>query len=211
MPFVPVLNTALVEVRVLANGQKCENTLWFERATAYDEAVLTGLAEAVADWWVTECAPTISSGVQLVEVVATDQTTATGLQVSFAPVSPTFGGSTANIMPNNVTMAVSFRTALRGRSFRGRNYVVGFTEDQVAGNSFVATLDATWQANYAALIAVADGAGTAWVVASRFSGVDPVTGAPIPRAAGVTTPITNVVVVDSFVDSARRRLTGRGQ
>ena len=211
MPFVPVLNTALVEVRVLANGQKCENTLWFERNTPFDAEVLAGLAEAVADWWVAECAPTISSGVQLVEVVATDQSTATGLQVSFAFPDPTFGDSTPNIMPNNVTMAVSFRTALRGRSFRGRNYIIGFTEDQVAGNSFVAGIDAIWVGNYQALIAVGDGAGTAWVVASRFSGVDPDTGQPIPRVAGVTTPITNVVVVDSFVDSARRRLTGRGQ
>jgi hypothetical protein len=29
--------------------------------------------------------------------------------------------------------------------------------------------------------------------------------------AGVTTPITSVLVVDPFVDSARRRLTGRGR
>jgi len=47
-------------------------------------------------------------------------------------------------------------------------------------------------------------------VASRFSGVDG-DGKPIPRTAGVVTPISNVIVVDRVLDSQRRRLPGRGQ
>ena len=49
-----------------------------------------------------------------------------------------------------------------------------------------------------------------WVIVSRYSGVDG-DGRPVPRVAGVTTPVTNVVAVDGTVDSMRRRLPGRGR
>lgn len=210
MPFVPVANTALVEVRVTANGQQCENTTWWEFPAPPVPADLISLGNALEAWWNAFPAPLTSSNVQLREILLTSQHDATAPQVSITPGIATFGTSTANIVPNNVTMSVSFRTALRGRSFRGRNYIVGITEDQIAGNSFVAAFTPLWQAVYEELLTVAASEGVTWVVASRFSGVNPGTGAPIPRAAGVTTPITTVLVVDDFVDSARRRLTGRG-
>jgi hypothetical protein len=210
MPFIPVANTALTELRFTANGQQVENTLWFEHATDPSVADLEGLTAAVFDWWVANIKPLQSSNVQLREVSAISMTTASSPQDAFSPPIAEFGGNTPNIEPGNVTMSISFRTGLRGRSFRGRNYAIGLTEDQVAGNNFVAGLASTWQAAYFALIAAAADAGWQWVVASRFSGVDPVTGDPIPRAAGVTTPIVSVIVVDDNVDSQRRRLTGRG-
>jgi hypothetical protein len=211
MPFVPVANTALVEFRMTANGQKVENTIWAEFPSPPAAADLTSLINACESWWVAEYATNVSSGVQLREISATSMDSATAPQVSLAPVSPTFGASTANIVPGNVTLTVSFRTALRGRSFRGRNYIVGLTEDQIAGNQAVAGITSLWAGHYTALIAAIAGAGFEWVVVSRFSGVDPVTHDPIPRAAGITTPVISVVVVDDNLDSQRRRLTGRGQ
>jgi hypothetical protein len=112
--------------------------------------------------------------------------------------------------PANVSLAVSFRTAGRGRSSRGRNYFVGFVDDQVTGN-VVNNSDAVDIRNaYAALIAAAATANVSWVVVSRFSGVD-ADGKPIPRAAGVTSLINAVSLVDNDVDSQRRRLNGRGR
>src|SRR5437867_4645829 len=210
MPFVPVVNTALVEVRVIVNGQKCESTLWMEHATAIDATALGAIGIAVRDWYIAGPMTIQTSALQLIEVVSTDMTTATGLQDVSVPSSPTFGGSTANAVPNNVTMSISFRTGTRGRSFRGRNYVLGMTEDQIAGNQVVAGLSALWVGHYEDLIGVAADAGWTWVVASRFSGVDPTTGEPIPRSTGITTPVTTVLAVDDNIDSARRRLTGRG-
>jgi hypothetical protein len=210
MPFVPVANTALAEIRVTANGQQCENTLWFEGITDPTVADLIALGGALQSWWTTSVAPLTSSDVQLREILCTSQTTVSSPQFSTVPATPEFGTSTANIVPNNVTMSVSFRTALRGRSFRGRNYIIGLTEDQVAGNSFVAGVTALWQSAYEDIFEAVVGIDFAWVVVSRFSGVNPSTGQPIPRAAGVTTAVGTVLVVDGFVDSARRRLTGRG-
>jgi hypothetical protein len=63
---------------------------------------------------------------------------------------------------------------------------------------------------YSLLLDFGQDIGASWVVVSRFSGVD-ANGDPIPRAAGVTTPITSVLVVDNIVDSQRRRLPGRGR
>lgn len=209
MPFIPVANTALIEIRMTQNGQQVENTLWMEHATDPTAAEIDTICIAVRDWWSTNLAPIVSSNVELREVVGTSMTSASSPVGNAVPGSPLFGGSTANIVPGNVTMAISFRTGLRGRSFRGRNYAVGITEDQIAGNQFVAGLTALWQAAYDQLLLDSAGAGWEWVVASRFSGVD-VNGDPIPRAAGVTTPVTSIVVVDNNVDSQRRRLTGRG-
>jgi hypothetical protein len=210
MPFIPVANTALTELRFTSNGQQVENTLWFEHATDPTGEDLEGLNAAVFDWWAANIQALQSSAVQLREVTSTSQTSAMSSFDTFTPPVAEFGGAGANNEPGNVTMSISFRTALRGRSARGRNYAIGLTEDQVAGNSFVTGLTALWQAAYFELIDAAAAAGWQWVVASRFSGVDPDTGDPIPRAAGVTTPITAVVVVDDNVDSQRRRLTGRG-
>jgi len=210
MPFVPVANTCLVETRMTLDSQQVENTLWVEFPTAPSSADMLTLANDIDSWWEAEYAPLVSDGVQLREVVVTDMTTASSGQVSVAPATPAFGTQTSPDLPSNASLTVSFRTALRGRSFRGRNYLVGLTEDTNTGNivngAFIALVIDAYE-----LLLSGGGALTAgeWVVASRFSGVD-ANGDPIPRAAGVTTPIISVVVVDNVIDSQRRRLPGRG-
>lgn len=211
MPFVPVENTALVEIRMLSQGQQVENTLWFELATEIDSVSLGALLDAVHLWWSSDIAPLTSSRVEVTEYVGTDQTTATAIQVSLPGDVTDVGGNTPNAMPLGTTFVVSFRTNLRGRSFRGRNYVVGLTEDQVDGNSLEAGVGELWRAAYENLIGVAAGVDWSWVVASRFSGVSGSPPTPTPRVAGLTTPVTSVVVVDDFIDSQRRRLSGRGR
>jgi hypothetical protein len=193
-----------------ANAQSVENTIWARFLDPYTATEMALLGDNMILWWGDEYAPLVSAAVQLREVVVTDMNSATGPQTTSVPPAPLTGGSTANIVPGNVTLSVSFRTANRGRSFRGRNYVVGLTEDMVAGNDFVAGITASWQAAYEALIPAIAASDAEWVIASRFSGVNPTTGEPIPRTTGIATPVTSVIVVDNFVDSARRRLTTRG-
>jgi hypothetical protein len=211
MPFVPVENTALVETRMLYDNQKVENTLWVLNDTAWDGASLVELATEVKSWWDASYAGLVTTGVTLREVVCTDMTTDTGAvgSVSGAGSVGTVGGTK---MPSNVSLAVSFRTASRGRSFRGRNYLVGLSNSQIeqpntAASDYIEAVIAAYNDFMSAI----DTAGWTWVVASRFSGVDPDTKQPIPREAGVTTPIVTVVVTDTAIDSQRRRLPGRGQ
>jgi len=211
MPFVPVDRTALVELRFEAQGQQIENTLWFKGDDPIDPSSLTDIANAVHDWWFDNIRMLQSVNVVLRETVATDQTVDSGPQVAIAGDVLDVGGNTPNIYALGSTFVVSFRTLKRGRSFRGRNYVIGLTEDNVDGNSLVDGVSELWRVAYVQLITAATDVGFTWVVASRFHGVSGTPPRPTPRPAGVVTPITSVVVVDQFIDSQRRRLSGRGR
>jgi hypothetical protein len=211
MPFVPVENVALVELRMEYDGQQVENTLYFAFPGAIDGTMLTDLCTEMKGWWAASYASVITDQVTLREVVATDLTTATSGQSSVSG-----GGETGDFlavgMPGNVSLSVSFRTDFRGRSFRGRNFLVGIPISQVEDISqVIAGYETGVLAAYNAVFASATAQGVVWSVVSRFSGVDPVTHAPIPRVAGVPTPITSVILVDRTLDGMRQRLPGRGR
>lgn len=204
MAFIPVTNVAMVEIRMNWDGQHVENTLYFLGGGAWNTTQLGTLAFDIRTWWDASIAPEISNTVELSEVYVTDLTSATS-PTAQAAGGPSFAGGLTNpSLPNSVSLAVSFRTAGRGRSSRGRNYVVGLTESQVVGNEVVGTaVDALIDA-YEVLLGLALPNTAEWVVVSRFTN-------NAPRASGVTAPVTDVVVVDPVVDSMRRRLPGRGQ
>lgn len=211
MAFVPVPNTALVEIRMTQDVQEVENTLYFEFDAPPDSTVLGALGEAILNWWTTNLAALLWSGLNVREIVCTDLTTATGPQVATVPETATHGTGGGQGLPNNASLSISFRTGFRGRSFRGRNYIIGLLESQTNSPNEVeqATVDA-FVAAYTALLPVAEALSATWVVASRFSGVDG-DHKPIPRTTGLTTPILSVVAADNIIDSQRRRLPGRGK
>lgn len=212
MPFVPVPNAVECELRMLLDGQQIENTLYFYAPGGITLANLQVLTNDLSSWWLTNCAPLLPLDVSLIEIVATDLTTNTGLQYSNALSTPVPGGLGQPALPNNVTLAVSFRTAIRGRSYRGRNYIPCLTENQVQNNTVNADVVDDWRDAYAAILTtVADPSSDfVWVVVSRYLGVDS-NGKPIPRTVGNAEPIITVVVVDPTIDSQRRRLPGRGR
>lgn len=210
MAFIPVPNTVLVELRMLADSQQVENTLWFEFDAPPTLGEMEDLADALLEWWNTYPAELMWSGVSLREIVVTDMTTNTGPQFTLPAPGSTNGQLSVTPLPTGVSLTISFRTVQRGRSFRGRNYIVGLVEDQMLGANEVLEATATsWAAAYTALLVVAADVSCRWVVVSRFSGVDS-DGKPVPRVTGVTTEILSVVIVDNIVDSQRRRLPTRG-
>lgn len=211
MPFVPVENTALVECRMHYDNQKVENTLWVENESAWDGDSLAELATEVKDWWVASYSTICSNTVALNEVVCTDMTSETGAQASLAGAGAA-GGVGSGSLPGGTAFTVSFRTALRGRSFRGRNYIVGIPQDFRSGISGVDVdyVEAVINA-YNDFKSAISTAGWTWVVVSRFSGIGGTPPKPLPRTAGVTTPVASVICTDAVLDSQRRRLPGRGQ
>lgn len=210
MAFIPVPATVEVELRYTYLGQKCENTLWFLATDPFGAAEMTQLGETVIDWWVANLAPITNLGVSLREVVVTDMSTATGPQVTVTTDLPQEGDVNEEALPSSTSLVASFRTGNRGRSFRGRNYFIGLSRTQYGGNQVFEAFADALVAAYEALLTAVEGIPWVWVVASRFSGVNPTTGRPIPRVAGITTLITTVVVTDLDIDNQRRRLTGRG-
>lgn len=210
MPFVPVTNTVLAELRYDYLNQQVENTLWFLGDDAPDVSSMTALGVALVDWWSSGIQQLQNVAVALREVVITDMTSDTGPQVTHVGPLPLNGEVAEEPLPMNDTLAISFRTGNRGRSFRGRNYFVGMSRTQYVGNEATGAFINAYTTAYEGLLGGAATPAWTWVVASRFSGIDGVTGKPIPRVSGIATPILTVTVADSIMDSQRRRLPGRG-
>lgn len=206
MASVLVPGTVECEVLMLLDGEGIENTLYFNHTGAWSVTEETDLANDMITWWGTHFSPPMSNQLVLHAVRVTDLTSLTGAQVEIAPGSSFVGGQPTEPMSNNVAPAISFHTASRGRSFRGRNFISGIPIDAVNSNSVITSWEAAMTAAYMQLLVVATANGAEWVVVSRFSGVDPVTHKPIPRATGISTPVVSAVFTDSVVDSQRRRL-----
>lgn len=204
MAFIPVHHVLQVDVVYLWDDQKVENTLYFLGEPPILASDMTSFAGLIYNWWTTHMKPLQANTVQLVEIGVRLLTTAISPAITYVPISPSFGTAGGASLPNNASLCVSFRTDLRGRSYRGRNYFIGLTEAQVTNNEVGTSVADDIQDAYAALLTVAFDAGYSWVVVSRYS-------MNAPRVTGVATPITAVVIVDNTVDSQRRRLPGRGR
>jgi hypothetical protein len=204
MAFVPVPNTLAVHMVYTMFSQRVENTLYFTPSAAITPTLMNSLGLMLYNWWVANIRPIQKSDVQLVQMDITSLETEFAPGITYTTNLPQFGThATGTLMPNNVTLAISFRTAFRGRSYRGRNYFIGFATDQVGASSIVLAVKTSLISAYNALIAAATAAGFTWVVVSRVSH-----GAP--RGTGLATPVTNILIEDTM-DSMRRRLPGRGR
>lgn len=205
MAFVPVADTYQVELRMSYLDQQVENTLYFQAKPDAATPTLAALANEVLLWWNASIRPYLSSQVTLREIYVTDLSSVDGEAYTFTPPTPLpVGGDTAAALPGNVSLAVSFRTAKRGRSFRGRNFIVGLVEPAVTGNNVSADFANGMSDGYNDLLSGSLSDDWSWGVVSRYTN-------NLPRAAGVFTPVTSAIVVDTVVDSQRRRLPGRGR
>lgn len=204
MAFIPVADTVLVELRFDYFGQKIENTLYFRKLGGSSVAQAIGLMNDLEVWWTSLLSNYLSQDISLRELNVTDLSSVSGYSVSQAAPTPNPNGNVAAAgMPGSVALCVSFRTPNRGRSFRGRNYVAGIAETNIVGNTVDSAVVAGVLGSYQGIPSSIVSSAWDWVVVSRFNG-----GAP--RVAGVATDVTSVIIVDDFVDSQRRRLTGRG-
>lgn len=204
MAFIPVPDTVSVEVRMLMDQQKIENTLAFRLVGGWDLTSAAALGADLLLWWTNDYRVQISNEVSLREIFITDLSSATGFTHSQpAPAPNPTGSQNLPSSPNNVALCLSFRTVNRGRSYRGRNYISGIPRDNVTSNDVSPGAVGGLLAAYNALFTLASSNGADWVVVSRYAN-------KLPRVTGVATNITSVVVVDPTVDSQRRRLPGRG-
>ncbi len=207
MAFIPAVNTARVSAHFSQDGQQVENVFYVQKSTALTTADLVALGSAYVTWWIANMRSFSAANLSLVEVVVQDMTTISGTQIVFTTGLPVAGLSASPALPNSITLAIKEITGLGGRSFRGRQYILGMT--QVFLNSDQNTVTAgtltTLAGAYNALLSAINAiSGMAMVVASFFH-----LGAP--RATAVLTPITSFAFADNVVDSQRRRLPGRGR
>lgn len=201
MAFVPIPQVMKVVPEFLyPGGNYAYNTFY----VAAESEVVLGSLEAVVgvyDGWFSEFADAqVASTVKLTRITATDMTEEGGIQYTLDLGAGVPGTNLGAVMPANVTLAVSFRTGFSGRTNRGRSYWVGLTESQVTGD-FVG--DAAAEAIRLCWTYLAEGltelSYTHVVVSKVLNGV--------PRVTPQIRPVTEYLMVDTRVDTQRRRLT----
>jgi hypothetical protein len=204
MAFIPVASIYQCNIHMVVDSQRIENTLYFKHSGAVSVPAMQQLGLDLIAWWTDEMAPLLGTQVTLNEVAVIDLSDAAGPSISVPATTGTGGLVSEDIYPNNVSLCVSFRTAGRGRSARGRNYLPPPVTGQIVGNTFTIGYVAAMHAAYNVI-----GFGGSftddhiWSVVSRFHN-------NAPRVAGLAQNVTSVVIVDAIADSQRRRLPTRG-
>jgi len=200
MAYVPANNVLQVELRGLQGGQEVEMTQYHARG----DTIETGEVTAMLDWYedivIPEFLPLLSSGFAFDEIYCTDLTTSSSPTYTRV-LSPTVPGTAGgDILPGNNACCISFRTAGRGRSARGRNYAPALVDGAVTGNLVdLGHINALVEVFELLLGGGTYPSGWEWVVISRIL-------AGLPRIAALIQPITDVLSTDITVDSQRGRL-----
>jgi len=204
MAFIPVPNTLKVELVMSWDTQVVENVLHYEWISAWSIARANELAADIVSWWNATMDAYVANTVSLNLIRMTDLESETGFVVNYATGLPVAGANTNPSLPNSNTVVITKRTANRGRSFRGRIYQVGLTENVVTANAVSSTvvgqLIAAWE--LIRVVALTGGDAQMGVVSLQSN--------LAPRTEGIITPITNFTS-DGVIDSQRRRLPGRGR
>lgn len=203
--FIPVPGTAKVAMVSTLNLQQMINTFHFKlTAGEWDAAGLNSLCEAVWNWYHDNIRPIQTNIAVMIRCTAVSLQSSTAASGAYS-ATPAAGAVSSPYVPNNVALVATLRTALRGRSYRGRFYLGGIPQAQLSGANYIAdSYAATFRTAMLALMTDADIAAleATWgVVSLRHDNA--------ARSTGVFTPITTVDV-DPTIDSQRRRLPGRG-
>jgi hypothetical protein len=202
MAFVPGPNVWQIEIRGTLHTQEYENVIYALRGP--EGAGPSDIALAISGW----LSSTFDSnfGPELIwdEIYMTDLTTATSPTFSL-PLSPVIPGTAlSECAPGNVALCVTFRSAGRGRSSRGRNFYGGLPIGNITGNVLDLGAAQAIRDDVEALRGIILSNGWQMVVFSRETG-------GVPRTVGLAQPVTAIALTNNNIDSQRRRLAGRGQ
>lgn len=201
MAFIPGSNLGQVNFILSLAGQEVQNIMYFQHTGPIDQAAVDALCLYLATWWDVELSSQFSNEIQLQQLRVTDLTSDSAPVYEYNTGMPIAGGGVGNCPPNNVAFCISFRSAGRGRSARGRNYLAGIPEGSFTNNTLnQGVADFLVGAYEEILLAVPE--NWQWVIASRYHN-------NAPRSSILVTPVTSIIYTDLFADSQRKRLPGR--
>jgi len=192
-----------VEFRYTWNNELCENVFHVQlQAPPVELLDLETLGTSLQTWWEDNLMGGMSDNCTLREIY---METYGGSEGSIAHTQPVAldGTHTAESLPNNVALSISFRTQFIGRSRRGRIYTPGMTIDHSEGTYATDAYVEILVDAYSVLMTVLEGIGWKLVVASFISNGN-------PRVSALQSVVTSIVAVDKVLDSQKRRLPGRG-
>lgn len=198
-PLIP--RTVQVNVRATLGGVPIENVFHFRKVTGeVTDADVQDLVLTVGPAWQTTMLPYLAEAYVLTEVYAVDQSSEVGAIGVYAFPPNSAGTLTGEHMPGSVALCITHRTGFAGRSYRGRTYISGMTENQVSGNYFLSSWVADIVAAFNSFITTVEGGGEwEFVIASRYLN-------GTIRLEGVATPVAVSLARNNDVDSQRGRL-----
>lgn len=197
MPSPIVPNAVKVSVRGELFGQEVLNVWGCVVGTAPTPTELLGIA-AIFQTRYADLLGQLSSDLSISEITCRYLGAAEGPEATLVITPAMTGGqAAAPSSPSNVCLCVSLRSGLAGRRFRGRKYFSGIPEGFTADNLIgIDVCDSIVEA-INALITDLAGNSTPLAIVS------------IVQLAA--TEVITALCVDRFVDSQRRRLSGRGR
>lgn len=135
MAFIPTTDVvkAYYTVNSGSLNKSWGSTLWF-RKVDFSEADMTSLANALVSWYETELMPNLYTGVVSDDVTVWDMTSETGPVVN-VDANSTAGSISGSLGGINQCVVITFRTSARGKTGIGRNYVSGFIQGELEGDS----------------------------------------------------------------------------
>lgn len=201
--YIPVENVAKVEFFFRQDGQRVENVFHVKNFSGWSGSALTDLQSYMTAWVTEEYLPCLHANLQFYGIKITDLTTSSSpVLESYTTEGEQGGVSVGAALPNNVSLVVKWLTGSRGRSYRGRTYIVGIPASGVLNNNATTEFSGVMSTAMGALMTVLSERVWSLVVVSYCN-------AKAWRTVGVATPISGYAI-DSVLDSQRRRLPGRG-
>lgn len=197
MAGVAVPSTMKLVINGVSDAQAIVNVLHYKYTgvsvtTASLDAFITAWRAAhLAQWLAVH-----GSGYVLQSFVATDISTLTGQTAAQTLVTGNVGTGGSPNVPNNVALALSWRTANVGRTNRGRTYLGGLPVGHIVQDSPDSTLISAVATLMAALISQTFTGGYDFSVTSVKEALS---------------KVITAAVLDTILDSMRRRLPGRGE
>lgn len=176
-----------------------ENTFHVARTGGYTLAQLAAVVDAAYTLWNTYAKPAMPAGVALYNVHGVVYDPTGNPWVYDHPVSPEVAGTIAgNMAPGNASVTISERANLAGRKYRGRLYwpalpAANVNQDDTINSALIALL-ANFASNFLATYISATGVGQLAI---------------FHRNTNLWSGVASIVL-ESFLDSMRRRLPGRG-
>lgn len=196
MPTPLIPNANKVTVKGTLFGQVVENVWAVGTTGAPTEAAQLTIASIFQTGYAALMLP-LSNELSINEITVRYMGSADGPESTLVISPAQTGGAEVVSSPGNVALCVSLRSGLAGRRFRGRKFFSGIPEQSTANNAIDAALCDAVLEGINTMIATLIANGTPLVVVSLV---------------GLTSvAITTAICTDFFVDSQRRRLTGRGR
>jgi hypothetical protein len=184
------------------SGELSENVYGFVKASgALDQAAADALAGAIADAYGMML---LSNQYSLNSITVTDLRTVDGPQFESIEHMPKVGPQESQPLPLQTASLVTWYTARRGRSFRGRTYIAGWTEGGSDG-AHMQSSDHTSFANFCdAMLAIDPPLG----IISRYEPNPSPPPSSVLRNPGIITQVTSRVVHDLWATQRKRAPRG---